>query len=145
MSQRIAYVKWQPVTQQDAKYTVEVVSSGKEEEKEATLETETKTNEFVARELEGDKEYTMTISAKSSEGDIIATGTHSIPLPKNENVPTPQGVRVTGATKSLRVKWDVSPAVFYSIIILKSLVSPCVGGSTTIWCGRIFGHLLSYS
>ena len=95
---------------QDVNYMVEVVFSGNGEEKEAmTMKMQMESNELVVKELEGDKEYVVTVSVKSSEGGILASGTHSIPLPTEEHVPTPQGVRVTAAKKSLRVRWDVSP------------------------------------
>ena len=83
-----------------------------DKEKEAAtvvMQTETNEFEFVAGKLEGDKEYIVKVSVKSSCRDILASGTHSIPLPREEHVPTPQGVRVIAVKKSLRVNWDVSP------------------------------------
>lgn len=110
MSQRLAYVKWKPVVLQEAKCMVEVAPSRKGEETEAmTLEMQKETNEFVAGELEGDKEYTVTVSVKSSDGNILASSTHAIPLPMAERVPTPERLRVTAVKKSLKVHWDVSP------------------------------------
>lgn len=109
LSQQLAYVKWKHVTQ-DATYMVEVAPSRKGEGKEAvSVEMQMETNEFVAGKLEGDKEYIVTVSARSSHGDILARGTHSIPLPREEHVPTPRGVRVTAVKKSLSVSWEVSP------------------------------------
>lgn len=122
MSQRLAYVKWKHVAQREAKYTVKVVSSRKREEKEAvTLEMETETNEFVAGALEEGLEYIVTVRANSSEGTIIASGAHSIPLMRKEYVPIPQGVTVTAERKSLRVEWDVSSTYFHSHIIFNEV------------------------
>ena len=95
------YVKWNHAKPQDAKFVVESAT--------VVMQTETNEFEFVAGKLEGDKEYIVKVSVKSSHRDILASGTHSIPLPREEHVPTPQGVRVIAVKKSLRVDWDVSP------------------------------------
>jgi len=125
LSQQLAYVKWNHAKPQDAKYVVEVVPGRKGKQKEAaTVVMQTETNEFVAGKLEGDKEYIVKVSVKSSHGDILASGTHSIPLPREEHVPTPQGVRVTLLKKSLRVDWDVSPmhyVMFHEVIAINLL------------------------
>ena len=113
-------MKWKHPDADPDNYTIEIKSRagvGGETERSAAVAAQcvlTETNEFVAARLESCKEYIVTVQAKSARGGILASGVHSIPLPTDEIVPVPHGVRVTPLSRtSLRVNWEVSLSLLY--------------------------------
>ena len=117
LSHEVAYVKWDPVTldhedPEPPKYVVEFTTRGEREGCRGevnALRVTTENKEFAALKLEGDKEYSITVSIESPTGTILARGVQSISLPREEPVPAPQDVKVSPLTStSLRVQWKVS-------------------------------------
>ena len=117
LSHEVAYVKWDPVSldhndPEPPKYVVEFTTRGEREGCRVevnALRVTTENKEFAALKLEGDKEYSITVSVESPTGTILARGVQSISLPREEPVPAPQDVKVSPLTStSLRVQWKVS-------------------------------------
>ena len=122
LSHEVAYVKWDPVSldhedPEPPKYVVEFTTRGEREGCRGevnALRVTTENKEFAALKLEGDKEYSITVSVESPTGTILARGVQSISLPREEPVPAPQDVKVSPLNStSLRVQWKVSNLCYF--------------------------------